>query len=141
MPQGFVSLLGEDEWQFSRMGCKTLLFFSLVQTGFPRELAKLLTRATQPGLVSPSCGDQAQRYHRASLLLLRQVCGVGEQTPPLWIVPNDKALSLSLSLARSLSLSLALSLSLSLALSLALSRRDIHGLRQLRLPVGPTVRS
>jgi hypothetical protein len=49
------------------MGCKTLSFFSPVQTGFPRELAKSLTRAMQPGLVSPGDDDQAQRYHPASL--------------------------------------------------------------------------
>ena len=41
--------------------------FSPVQTGLPRELAKLLTRTTQPGLVSPGGGDQAQRYRPASL--------------------------------------------------------------------------
>jgi hypothetical protein len=38
-----------------------------VQTGLPRELPELLTRATQPGLVSPGGADQAQRYHPASL--------------------------------------------------------------------------
>ncbi len=38
-----------------------------VQTGLPRERAKLLTRATQPGLVSPAGGKQAQWYHSASL--------------------------------------------------------------------------
>jgi hypothetical protein len=32
-----------------------------------RELAKWLTRATQPGLVSPGGGEQAQRHHPASL--------------------------------------------------------------------------
>ena len=42
-------------------------FLSPVQTGLPRELAKLLTRAVQPGLVSPGGSDQAQRYHPASL--------------------------------------------------------------------------
>jgi hypothetical protein len=36
-------------------------FFSPVQTGLPRERAKLLTRATQSGLESPGGGDQAQR--------------------------------------------------------------------------------
>jgi hypothetical protein len=35
----------------------TLPFFSPVQTGLPRELAKLLTRATQPCLVSPGGGE------------------------------------------------------------------------------------
>jgi hypothetical protein len=50
-----------------RMGCKTFPFFSPVQTGLPRELAKSLTRATQPGLVSPGGGEQAQRHHPASL--------------------------------------------------------------------------
>jgi hypothetical protein len=49
------------------MGCKTLHFLSPVQAGLPRELAKSLTRATQPGLVSPAVSDQAQRYHPASL--------------------------------------------------------------------------
>jgi hypothetical protein len=43
------------------MGCKTLHFFSPVQTGLPRELAKSLTRAMKPGLVSPGGSDQAQR--------------------------------------------------------------------------------
>ncbi len=38
-------------------------FSSPVQTGLPRELAELLTRAEQPELVSPGGGDQAQRYH------------------------------------------------------------------------------
>ena len=42
-------------------------FFSPVQTGLPRELAKLLTHATQPGLVSPDGGEQAQRHYPASL--------------------------------------------------------------------------
>ena len=48
-------------------GARPLAFFSPVQTGLPRELADSLTRATQPGLVSPGGSDQAQRYHPASL--------------------------------------------------------------------------
>ena len=32
-------------------GARPFIFFSPVQTGLPRELAKLLTRATQPGLL------------------------------------------------------------------------------------------
>jgi hypothetical protein len=49
-------------------GARPFIFFSL-----PRELAESLTRATQPGLVSPdgTSGDQAQRYHPASLRLIR----------------------------------------------------------------------
>ena len=35
-------------------GCKSLHFFSPVQTGLSRELAKLITHASQPGLVSPA---------------------------------------------------------------------------------------
>ena len=50
------------------MGCKTLLFFSPVLTGLPRELAKSFTCDTQPGLVSPGGGDQAQQYHPPSPL-------------------------------------------------------------------------
>jgi hypothetical protein len=46
------------------MGCKTLHFFSPVQTGLLRELAESLTRATQPGLVSPGGSDQ---LHRATM--------------------------------------------------------------------------
>jgi hypothetical protein len=49
------------------MGCKTLHFFSPVQTVLPRELAESLTRATQPGLMSPGGSDQAQQYHSTSL--------------------------------------------------------------------------
>ena len=48
----------------------SLAILSPVQSGLPRELAESLTRATQPGLVSPGGGDysnQAQRYHPASL--------------------------------------------------------------------------
>jgi hypothetical protein len=48
-------------------GARPFIFFSPVQTGLPRDLAKLLTHATQPGLVSPDGGEQAQRYHSASL--------------------------------------------------------------------------
>ena len=50
-----------------RWGARPFIFFSPVQTGLPRELAKSLTRATQPGLVSSDCCDQAQGYHPASL--------------------------------------------------------------------------
>jgi hypothetical protein len=48
-------------------GARPFIFFSPVQTGLTRELAELLTRATQPGLVSPGGGDQDQWYHPASL--------------------------------------------------------------------------
>jgi hypothetical protein len=47
----------QNDWPFN---------FPEVQTGLPRELAQLLTRATQQGLVSPGGGDQAQLYHPAS---------------------------------------------------------------------------
>ena len=98
-----------------------LFVFSLVQTGLPRELAKLLTRATQPGLVSPGGGDQAQWCHPASLasesgeslrhmdatlasvrgeadrsVVMRSPCAGAALAPPLWIVLN-KTLLLSLS--------------------------------------------
>jgi hypothetical protein len=43
------------------MGCKTLHFFSPVQTGLPRELAKSLACDTQPGLVSLGGREQTQR--------------------------------------------------------------------------------
>jgi hypothetical protein len=48
-------------------GARPFFFFSPVQTRLPRELAESLTRAKQPGLVSPGGSDQAQRYHPASL--------------------------------------------------------------------------
>jgi hypothetical protein len=54
-------------WPWARDGVQDPSFFSPVQTGLPRELAESLTRATQPGLVSPGGSDQAQRYHPASL--------------------------------------------------------------------------
>ena len=41
------------------MVCKTLLSFRQVQTGFPRELAKLLTGDPQPSLVFSDGGNQA----------------------------------------------------------------------------------
>jgi hypothetical protein len=46
------------------MGCKTLHFLKPGADGPPDRLglAKLLTCATQPGLVSPGGGDQAQWY-------------------------------------------------------------------------------
>jgi hypothetical protein len=90
------------------MGCKTLHFFSPVQTGLPRELAKSLTRATQPGLVSPGGGEQAQRHHPSSLssesgkvlspcrMLLRQGC-VGKQTVAWWSPSAGAALDPPLS--------------------------------------------
>jgi len=53
--------------QLKKASSLTLFFFCPVQTGLPRELAESLARATQPGLVSPGCSDQAQRYHPASL--------------------------------------------------------------------------
>ena len=96
-----------------------------MQTGPPRELAKLLTRATQPGLVSPGSGDQAQWCHPASLasesgeslrhmdatlasvrgeadrsVVMRSPCAGATLDPPLWIVLNQ-ALSLSFSLSLS----------------------------------------
>jgi hypothetical protein len=40
------------------MGCKTLHFLSPVHACLPREQAESLTRATQPGLVSPGGSDQ-----------------------------------------------------------------------------------
>ena len=94
-----------------------------MQTGLQRELAKSLTRATQPGLVSPGGGDQAQWYHPASLssesgeslrhvgcysaecvgevdssVVMRSPCADAALDPPLWIVPNQ-ALSVPLSLS------------------------------------------
>ena len=104
-------------------GARPFICFSPVQTGLPRELAKLLTHATQPGLVSPGGGGQAQRHHPASLssesgestsssssprrLRLCQLCqwGSGKRVvmqslcagdaldPPLWTVLATKALS------------------------------------------------
>jgi hypothetical protein len=80
-----------------------------VQTVLPRGLAKLLTRATQPGLVSPGGGDQAQWYHAASLLsesgeilrhfgcypvkqtrsvVMRSQCAGAALDPPLWNIPS-----------------------------------------------------
>ena len=55
------------------MGCKTLHFFSPVQMGLPRKLAKLLTYAMQPGLVSPGGDEQAQLLAVLSSLLLLAV--------------------------------------------------------------------
>ena len=53
--------------QLHPRGARPLTFFSPVQTGLERELAELLPRTTQPGLVAPGSGDQAQWYHPASL--------------------------------------------------------------------------
>jgi len=114
------------------MECKTLHFFSPVQTGLPREQAKSLTRASQPGLVSPGGGEKAQRSNGTNLLslspgeplislsgeslrhmvsnlvsmVMRSPCAGDALDHPLWKVPK-KALSLSLSLSFCLS-SLAL---------------------------------
>ena len=57
-----------------------------MQTRLPRERAKSLIRATQPGLVSPGGGEQAQRHKPASLSSesgesLRHV--TEDATPPL----------------------------------------------------------
>ena len=50
--------------QWAQMGCKTLHFLKPGADGPPDRLglAELLTCATQPGLVSPGGGDQAQWY-------------------------------------------------------------------------------
>jgi len=41
------------------------------KAGRPRELAESLTRATQPGLVSPGGSEQSRGLHPASLLRIR----------------------------------------------------------------------
>jgi hypothetical protein len=98
-----------------------------VQTGLPRERAKSLTRATQPGLMmmmmSPGASDQAPtvpsseplirvrgksspcrlllcQADRRRSVVMRGPCAGAARDPPIWIVPN-KALSLSLSLSLS----------------------------------------
>jgi hypothetical protein len=97
------------------MGCKTPFFPSPVQTGIPRELAESLTRATQPGLVSPAVSDSrsyptvpsgepfirvrgssahmdANLSSRSVSMVMRSPCAGDALAPPLWKIPN-KALS------------------------------------------------
>jgi hypothetical protein len=83
-----------------------------------------LTRATQPGLVSPGGGEQAQRHHPASIssesgeslrhvgcysanggrgagkrVVMPSPCAGAALDPPLWTVVPNETLSLSLSLS------------------------------------------
>jgi hypothetical protein len=48
----------------------------------PRELAKPLNRATQPGPVSPGGGEQAQRHQPASHQSPGKVFAMQDATPP-----------------------------------------------------------
>jgi hypothetical protein len=85
-------------------------------------LAKLLNRATQPVLVSPGGGDQAQWYHLASLS-----SESGERLRHEREKDRERERELYLKLSLSLSSSLSLSLSLSLlSLSLSLSIPHTH---------------